>query len=164
MTQNSVFCHLNYFSPIHQHWKREGSVPESNSSLCDNIQGGDFRQAPGFSFLKLHKWPKWNQSWETFAASKLEKSVMSHVWHRISARCVGPDQGLGPVPWEVSDGRPDGSLSWGVRVEAWGPVWAMGTGMCCQTVFGRGCICPDCWKNNMESTEGGFSNKRLQRS
>ena len=85
------------------------------------------------------------------------------MWHGISARCVGPDQGLGPVSWEVSDGGSDGSVM-GVRVEGWGPGWAMGTGLCCQTAFGRGCIWPDCWKSNMESIEGGFSNKRLQQS
>ena len=122
MTQNSAFCHLNYFSPIHQHRKREGFSAWKQFLPLWRHPRGDFRQALGFSFLKLHKWPKWNQSWETFVASKLEKSVMSHMWHRISARCVGPDQGLGPVSWEVSDGRPDGSLSWGVRVEAWGPA------------------------------------------
>ena len=74
---------------------------------------GHFRPAPGFSFLKLHKWPKWNQSQETFAVPKLEKSVMSHMWHGISARCVGPDQGLGPVSWEVSDRGSDGSVMGG---------------------------------------------------
>lgn len=85
------------------------------------------------------------------------------MWHGISARCVGPDQGLGPVSWEVSDGGSDGSVM-GVRVEGWGPGWAMGTGLCCQTAFGLGCIWPHCWKSNMESIEGGFSNKRLQQS
>lgn len=38
---------------------------------------------------------------------------MSHMWHGISATCVGPDQGLGPVSWEVSDGGSDGSVMGG---------------------------------------------------
>lgn len=38
---------------------------------------------------------------------------MSHMWRRISARCMGPDQGLGPVPWKVSGGGSDGSVMGG---------------------------------------------------
>lgn len=52
---------------------------------------------------------------------------MSHMWHGISATCVGPDQGLGPVSWEVSDGGSDGSVMEGQGGGLGGGAW-MGHG------------------------------------